>query len=748
MKRPTLSNESGSSLYPGRSYLTPSSKSPVQSYQRPVGINFNSPKNDVPKGFVFPQKPSGTNLVTAMKVEKAQPALERKNSKNSNDIYAKTSSTPTNAAATRANKVRGSSTKAASTDKSKTEQNDSKQFGGSKYSDALNLRDSLLKQAKPRNLEVSTDIQVYKTAAAVKAYTTKSKDSQERLQASSIGANGASFSGLDYTAKQYVNQSAINNLNRPEYVRTEASEDKSLTPTLKQKTALGRILANTSEKGQSATLKKTSLQDEQAALSQSSPNVLKVNNFFANAKRKELENTIAKKDNSLNMSKKDQTTLNDREELIKTLEYNMKMANKSQLDYKSTYKGFDDSKDDSKDSRNLSLATPSKEPKSSAPQKASLGSFITKVERGTVLPGKPKKDDDSSSGLAPTRPYLTLEDKPSGKATRTSSESSVNNSQSTTNTDTKTITFGKNKLNQQALASSSQEVVKAKGKSSEPPSPLPRGVRRSTDEVNGADSYTYYVTDLERHHRNWNEADYFCQIYKEHFIQTFQALTFCKYLRPVDPRVLNQKKVFLPKRATHKDKKTIIFDLDETLIHCNESAEIESDVVLPIRFPTGELIEAGINIRPYPIELLEELHEDFEIIVFTASHSCYANVVLDYLDPEGKYIHHRLFREHCMPTEQGVYIKDLRILGDRNLQDCVLIDNAAYSYGYQLDNGIPIIPFYHNKRDEELKHLAPYLKSFATVKDCREVNKRTFKLHTYTMFDTLDKVINKVILAN
>jgi CTD small phosphatase-like protein 2 len=29
----------------------------------------------------------------------------------------------------------------------------------------------------------------------------------------------------------------------------------------------------------------------------------------------------------------------------------------------------------------------------------------------------------------------------------------------------------------------------------------------------------------------------------------------------------------------------------------------------------------------------------------------------------------------------------------------VLVDNAAYSYIFQLDNGIPIIPFYDSKSD-------------------------------------------------
>lgn len=41
----------------------------------------------------------------------------------------------------------------------------------------------------------------------------------------------------------------------------------------------------------------------------------------------------------------------------------------------------------------------------------------------------------------------------------------------------------------------------------------------------------------------------------------------------------------------NKDKKTLIFDLDETLIHCNDNPNVPSDVIVQIVFPTGELIE-------------------------------------------------------------------------------------------------------------------------------------------------------------
>jgi CTD small phosphatase-like protein 2 len=105
----------------------------------------------------------------------------------------------------------------------------------------------------------------------------------------------------------------------------------------------------------------------------------------------------------------------------------------------------------------------------------------------------------------------------------------------------------------------------------------------------------------------------------------------------------------------------VIFDLDETLIHCNENPNMPYDIKLPIKFPTGEIIYAGVNIRPYAVELLKEISKNFEVIIFTASHSCYANVVLNYLDPDNKYISHRLFREHCFYTDK-LYVKDLKVL--------------------------------------------------------------------------------------
>lgn len=49
----------------------------------------------------------------------------------------------------------------------------------------------------------------------------------------------------------------------------------------------------------------------------------------------------------------------------------------------------------------------------------------------------------------------------------------------------------------------------------------------------------------------------------------------------------------------YEDKKTVVFDLDETLIHCNESLNVPNDFRIKINFPTGEIVQAAINVRPY-----------------------------------------------------------------------------------------------------------------------------------------------------
>ena len=218
--------------------------------------------------------------------------------------------------------------------------------------------------------------------------------------------------------------------------------------------------------------------------------------------------------------------------------------------------------------------------------------------------------------------------------------------------------------------------------------------------------------------------------YNEHLHKTFQAIKFIRNLPPVDLAQLKAKRLNLPKRVGFKLKKTIIFDLDETLVHCVDDDRAEADVVVDVDFGNGEIIPIGFNIRPYAREVLQEACKYFEVVVFTASQKPYADSILDYLDPDQNLIHHRLYRENCLMVE-GVYMKDLRILNNRRIQDLVIVDNSAYSFGYHLDNGIPIISWHDDPYDRELFNLIHYLRILARCDDVRVLNRQYFKLKTF-----------------
>eukprot|EP00349_Pseudokeronopsis_sp_Brazil_P010603 CAMPEP_0202977556 /NCGR_PEP_ID=MMETSP1396-20130829/84313_1 /ASSEMBLY_ACC=CAM_ASM_000872 /TAXON_ID= /ORGANISM="Pseudokeronopsis sp., Strain Brazil" /LENGTH=68 /DNA_ID=CAMNT_0049716313 /DNA_START=614 /DNA_END=820 /DNA_ORIENTATION=+ len=63
----------------------------------------------------------------------------------------------------------------------------------------------------------------------------------------------------------------------------------------------------------------------------------------------------------------------------------------------------------------------------------------------------------------------------------------------------------------------------------------------------------------------------------------------------------------------------------------------------------------------------------FEVVIYTASLSKYADPLMDILDKD-KVALQRLFREHCT-FYNGLFIKDVSRLG-RKLSDTIIIDNS------------------------------------------------------------------------
>lgn len=121
------------------------------------------------------------------------------------------------------------------------------------------------------------------------------------------------------------------------------------------------------------------------------------------------------------------------------------------------------------------------------------------------------------------------------------------------------------------------------------------------------------------------------------------------------------------------------------------------------------------------------MSKEWEIIIFCASNPEYANTILDQIDPDQKYFSFRLYRKDCYHYEdKDYYIKDLRII-DRPLNRMVIVDDRPESYGFQIHNGIPILPFKGEADDGELLLLKEYLDYLKVGSDFQKINKDYFK---------------------
>ncbi|CAD8209857.1 unnamed protein product [Paramecium pentaurelia] len=253
----------------------------------------------------------------------------------------------------------------------------------------------------------------------------------------------------------------------------------------------------------------------------------------------------------------------------------------------------------------------------------------------------------------------------------------------------------------------------------------------------------YYMDNLRNYLKGLNLEGLYAQMYINHFVQQFHSLQLSKQMQQPDQNKLEAKMLQLQKM---KNQKTLVLDLDETLMHCNEQQQMKYDFKIPIQMPNGQVHEAGISVRPFAQQFLQECSKHFEIIIFTASHQLYADQIIDKLDPSRKWVSHRLYRENCIQTSQGIYVKDLRII-NRDLKDIVLIDNAAYSYAFQIENGIPIIPYIDNTKDIELLGVIDYLKILLQINDVREINVKTFLLNKIRQCASLDEAIKLLLVA-
>ncbi|ONM40032.1 CTD-phosphatase-like protein [Zea mays] len=125
-----------------------------------------------------------------------------------------------------------------------------------------------------------------------------------------------------------------------------------------------------------------------------------------------------------------------------------------------------------------------------------------------------------------------------------------------------------------------------------------------------------------------------------------------------------------PVRTKHV---TLVLDLDETLVHSTLDQCDSADFTLEVFFNMKNHT-VYVKKRPYLKVFLEKVAQMFELVIFTASQRIYAEQLIDKLDPDGKYISRRIYRESCIFSD-GCYTKDLTILGI-DLAKVAIVDNT------------------------------------------------------------------------
>ena len=79
------------------------------------------------------------------------------------------------------------------------------------------------------------------------------------------------------------------------------------------------------------------------------------------------------------------------------------------------------------------------------------------------------------------------------------------------------------------------------------------------------------------------------------------------------------QKYLPPKSKPNFNKKTLVLDLDETLVHSSfKPFSQPSDIILKIEFE-NKVHEIHVLVRPGVEEFLERMSRHFELVVFTAS---------------------------------------------------------------------------------------------------------------------------------
>ncbi|KAG0761794.1 hypothetical protein G6F57_007555 [Rhizopus arrhizus] len=171
--------------------------------------------------------------------------------------------------------------------------------------------------------------------------------------------------------------------------------------------------------------------------------------------------------------------------------------------------------------------------------------------------------------------------------------------------------------------------------------------------------------------------------------------------------------------------KTLVLDLDETLVH---SVRLGSETISSV---SPSIIHKTIEVqcdkqsllyevykRPHVDFFLKTISQWYKIVIYTASMAEYADPVIDWLDQDN-IISQRFFRQSCV-ARNGNFLKDIT-LAENDLNKVCLIDNSTVAFDLFKENGIALPTWISNPNDESLLDLLPFLDALRFAADVRSI---------------------------
>ncbi|MBS1797294.1 MAG: HAD family hydrolase [Acidobacteria bacterium] len=177
---------------------------------------------------------------------------------------------------------------------------------------------------------------------------------------------------------------------------------------------------------------------------------------------------------------------------------------------------------------------------------------------------------------------------------------------------------------------------------------------------------------------------------------------------------------------TPTQRKLLILDLDETLIHAaEEPLGGEPDFMIGPYF---------VYRRPFLDEFLEFCFENFEVAVWTSSTLVYAIRITANIFPAHRRPAFLWARERCTicfdpDLREQYFEKKMWKIRRRgyDLKAVVVVDDSPEKWRTAYGNLVRVEPFLGDREDDELKHLAVYLERLKALDNIRKFEKRNWR---------------------